>query len=91
MIGNIMEQTQIDKVKTTIVEYFVERAGVPQETLSTGDVTIESLGIDSLSMIEMLWEVEEKYGVQIQDLNALKGMTLDMLASFVSDLVPQAA
>jgi acyl carrier protein len=84
-----MDPIQTNEVKDMMVEYFVDHAGVSKEALASGDVKIESLGIDSLSMIEMLWVVEEKTGVHIDDMHALKDMTLDMLAEFIGKLVPR--
>lgn len=89
--ATMVDEARLSEVKSAIVEYFVDNAGVPRDQLSKGDVMIESLGIDSLSMIEMLWEVEERFGVHVDDIKALKGTTLDALALFVTRLVAKPA
>jgi acyl carrier protein len=76
------------EVKNAMIEYFVNSAGLPPEAVSSGDVKVEDLGIDSLSMIEMLWEVEEKYGLRVEDIKVLKGMTIDGMAEYISGLLP---
>ena len=71
-------------VKHAMVKYFVDSEGVPAEALADGNVVIETLNIDSLSMIEMLWVLEEKYGVRVEDLEPLKGTTLDGAAEYIT-------
>lgn len=83
-----MTSVQAADVKRAIVEHFVNNAGVAADRLASGDVLIQSLDIDSLGMIEMLWVVEEQYGVRIDDLKALDGITLDGLAEHIRALMP---
>lgn len=52
----------------------------------TEDATLESLGIDSLGTIELLWTVEERFGIEVpsepQDLE-----TLGDVVRFIDGLV----
>lgn len=43
-----------------------ERYGVPLEELS-GDTTMESLGIDSLGQIELMFDLEDHFNVRFGD------------------------
>ncbi len=79
-----MSTINADAIKAAMVDYLVERAGVQRALLARGDAPLSSLGVDSLATVEMLWELEEKFGVHIEDLSTLPGMTLDELALFVS-------
>ncbi len=51
-----------EKLKTMISEEF----SIPVEKL-TPDATIESLGIDSLSLIDFMFDVEDKLGLVMPD------------------------
>ena len=45
-------------------ELLIAEHGLQPECLND-DATLESLGIDSLGTIELLWLVEEKFGIQL--------------------------
>ncbi len=83
--------TQIAAIKQAMFTYFTETAGLSPAAVSDGSKRIEDLDIDSLSMIEMLWDVEEKSGVHIDDVGALKDMTLDQIAAFIAQQLPVEA
>ena len=62
-----------------------EDHAVPPERLRP-DATLEDLGIDSLGTIEMLWRVEERFGVEVpSEPPALS--TLGDVARYVDELV----
>ncbi len=82
------QATQIAAIKQAMFTYFTQTAGLSPEAVSDGSQRIENLDIDSLSMIEMLWDVEEKSGVHIDDVAALKDMTLDQIAEFIALQLP---
>ncbi len=48
-----------------ITAYLAEQLDVPAEDL-TMDTTFESLGIDSLDTVEMVMELEERLGVELE-------------------------
>jgi acyl carrier protein len=50
----------------TICEAIAERFGLPLERV-VPEATMESLNIDSLSMIEFMFEVEEKLGISLSE------------------------
>ena len=51
------------------------------------DTTLASLGIDSLGTIELLWTVEERYGIQLPT-EPVQGLdTLGDVVSFIDGLV----
>ena len=53
----------VDQIKT----YLVETAGVDPQKFDNQDLKVADLELDSLGLIEMLFEVEDKYGFQIPD------------------------
>ena len=48
-----------------ITAYLAEQLDVPQDEL-TMDTTFESLGIDSLDTVEMVMQLEEVLGVELE-------------------------
>lgn len=53
----------IDQIKN----YLVETVGVDPQKFENPDLKVADLELDSLGLIEMLFEVEDKYGFQIPD------------------------
>ena len=47
-----------------LIHLFVETFGISEDKLLP-DATLESLGLDSLAVIEFLFQIEDKFGIQI--------------------------
>jgi len=77
-------------IKEAMFTYFTQTAGLAPETVSDGSVLVESLDLDSLAIIEMLWDVEEKFGVHIDDVASLKNMSLDQVADVLAQALTTA-
>lgn len=76
----------LDRIRAVAIEKFeVDAASI------RNDVTFETLGIDSLSMVEMLFAVEDEFSIRIPAMAAEKLTCLDDLAVLVDQLVAQSA
>jgi acyl carrier protein len=51
-----------------LMEILVERAGLPREAV-TGDerATLETVGLDSLALLQLKAGIEDRYGVEIDE------------------------
>ncbi len=83
--------TEVSKeIKALIAEHF----GLDPSKLD-GATEIASLGIDSLSMIEFMFQMEERFSIQMVDSRAPMLTVADVVAEIeravVSQRVPQAA
>jgi len=76
-----MVQEDLDAL---IDKYLVEIAGVSKDKLFDRALRMSELGIDSLGVVEMLFEIEDRYGFHIDDAMKYKDMTL---GEVVADLV----
>ena len=52
------------------------------------EATLESLGLDSLAVIEFLFQIEDKFGIQIPD-QASPPNTLGEMVQLVTPLLPR--
>jgi acyl carrier protein len=50
-----------------IKSYLVESAGIDLQKFEDPELKVADLGLDSLGLIEMLFEVEDEHGFQIPD------------------------
>ncbi len=67
---------------------FVEAFGISEEKLLP-DATLESLGLDSLAIIEFMFQIEDKFGIQIPD-QANPPRTLGEMVQLIEPLLPAA-
>jgi len=72
-------------IKSMIAEHF----GIDIAKLSP-DTDIASLGIDSLSMIEFMFQMEEKFNVQMADTRAPLATVADVIAEIERAVAAQA-
>ena len=63
-----------------ISEYLSKQLDIPADSI-TEDTTFESLGVDSLDIVEMMMDLEENLGIELE-LND-KITTVGELAAFV--------
>ncbi|RZI44842.1 acyl carrier protein [Herbaspirillum sp. HC18] len=82
----VVEQSQKVKIKGMMVEYLMTVEGIPEEIAMNGETRVEDLGIDSLNIVEMLYMIEDKYGIRVDNLGVLKDMTIDAMAEFLNSL-----
>jgi len=54
-------------LKGVIQDYLVNVAEVDPEKFKQSDLTVADLQLDSLGLLEMLFEVEDRFGFQIQE------------------------
>ena len=64
-----------------IKQYLITRAKVDPAKFDRSEVKVADLGLDSLGLIEMLFEVEDKFGFQIADPMRYQSMTFDAMVA----------
>ncbi|MGZ5773271.1 acyl carrier protein [Ramlibacter sp.] len=69
-------------LNAVIVDYLTKNAGVDPAKFENPDLMVADLGLDSLGLVEMLFEVEDRFGFQIPDPMRFQAMTFaDMVAA----------
>ena len=75
-------------MNSDLIDLFVETFGISEDKLLP-DATLESLGLDSLAVIEFLFQIEDKFGIQIPD-QANPPRTLGEMVQMIEPLLPKA-
>lgn len=75
----------IDQIKT----YLVETAGVDPQKFENPELKVADLELDSLGLVEMLFEVEDQYGFQIPDPMVFLPMTFAEMVSTIDTMVQE--
>jgi acyl carrier protein len=68
--------------ESELLDLIAQEAIIPRETL-TREATLADLGISSLDVITMLFELEEKYGVVIEEADMPQMSTLGEMVDFL--------
>lgn len=58
---------QVKMLSNLIKSFLIESAEVDPAKFDQPDLMVSDLALDSLGLIEMLFEIEDKYGFQIPD------------------------
>jgi acyl carrier protein len=74
-------------MNTDLMQLFAQTFEINKERLLP-EATLESLGLDSLAVIEFLFQIEDKFGIQIPD-QASPPSTLGEMTQLVTPLLPR--
>ncbi|MDR7306109.1 acyl carrier protein [Rhodoferax saidenbachensis] len=75
----------IDQIK----KYLVETAGTDPQKFENPDLKVSDLDLDSLGLVEMLFEVEDKYGFQIPDPMIFLPMSFSEMVAAIEAMVQE--
>lgn len=72
-------------MNSDLINLFAETFGIAEEKLLPR-ATLESLGLDSLAVIEFLFQIEDQFHIQIPD-QANPPRTLDEMVQLIEPLI----
>lgn len=72
-----------------IKNYLVETAGTDPTKFENPELKVADLGLDSLGLVEMLFEIEDKYGFQIPDPMVFLPMTFTEMVAAIDTMVQE--
>lgn len=70
----------------TIQDILVDKFALDRATL-TPDVALDRLGIDSLAVLEMLFDIEDRFGLKIKEDTPKSFATLQDVVVYIDSLV----
>ena len=76
-------------MNSDLINLFAQTFGIAEDKLLPG-ATLESLGLDSLAVIEFLFQIEDQFHIQIPD-QASPPRTLDEMVQLIEPLMPRGA
>jgi len=68
------------EISEKVIAVLADKGKVEKDQINMGSSLVDDLGMDSLDAVEMVFEFEEQYGIQIPD-EAIQGF------KFVRDIV----
>lgn len=70
----------------TLMEILVRDYGVAREQV-TSEATLATLGLDSLSLLELMFKIEDCYGVKITDDTPTDLVTVNDVVRYIDGLI----
>lgn len=74
-------------LRQLIDNFLLERAEISREKLADPTLKMVDLGIDSLGIVEMLFEVEDQYGIHVEDVMKFQSMTLNDVVLYMEQII----
>jgi acyl carrier protein len=68
-------------LRQIIKDFVIRQFGVDPAVFDRPDLKVADLGLDSLGVVEMLFEVEDLYGFQVDDPARYGGMSFDEMVA----------
>jgi acyl carrier protein len=68
-------------LRQLIQNYLINETGIEASKFDNPDLTVAEFGLDSLGVVEMLFEVEDQYGFQIEDPLRFTTMTFNAMVA----------
>jgi acyl carrier protein len=82
-----MMNKEMSVLREIIDEFLLAQGTVTPEQLADPSIKVTELGLDSLGVVEMLFEVEDRYGIHLDDVMQFKDMTLNEVVSHMEKIV----
>jgi acyl carrier protein len=76
-------------IEAQVKEIIMNKLGVEMEQITDEASFIEDLGADSLDTVELVMELEDKFGIEIPDADAEKIRTVRDAVAYLQKHVPQ--
>jgi acyl carrier protein len=73
-----------------LIDILVRDYCVPREQISP-EATLTTLGLDSLSLLELMFKIEDRYGVKIKDDTPTDLVTVDDVIRYIDGLIARNA
>jgi acyl carrier protein len=74
-------------LREIVDKFLIEQANIAPDKLTDPSLKMVDMGIDSLGVVEMLFEIEDRYGVHIEDAMRFQNMTLNEVVAHMEQLV----
>lgn len=72
-----------EEIRSSLADIVNDLAGVAVEDVQLEKSFVDDLGVDSLSMVEIIYECEERFGVEIPDEDAKNLKTVGDAVSYI--------
>ena len=80
-------KAKISMLREVVDKFLLAQGGMTPEKLADPAIKMSDLGLDSLGIVEMLFEVEDRYGIRVDDVMQFQQMTLNEVVAHMEQIV----
>ena len=73
------------QLEQSVREFLVDTAGIDAALIADPARKVTDLGLDSLGIVELLFDVEDRFGVRVDDPATIKDFTVAQLVAFFGE------
>ncbi len=77
--------SKVDNIEQEVIKIIADNQGKKIEEISVDSRFAEDLGVDSLSTVEIMMEIEKEFGVDIPDEEATKIKKVADVVNYIKD------
>jgi acyl carrier protein len=74
-------------LRQVIDDFLLAQENFSPEKLADRDIKMADLGLDSLGVVEMLFEIEDRYGIHVEDVMQFQHMTLNEVVAHMEKII----
>ncbi len=74
-------------LRQVIDDFLLTQTSIGPEKLADPQLKMVDLGLDSLGVVEMLFEVEDRYGVHLDNVMQFQNMTLNEVVAHMEKII----
>lgn len=78
-----MAKTDRDTVKTQVKQILADQLDLDMEEIKERALLTDDLGIDSFSSIEIIYDLEDKFGIEIPEKDLADVKTVDDIVTYI--------
>lgn len=77
-----MNKPDMESIRKLLQEFLTEKFDIPAEQ-ATSDAPLRDLGLDSMLVLDVILEAEDRLGVKLDDLTIPRNATLSDVAAMI--------
>lgn len=77
--------SNVDNIEQKVIKIIADNQGKKIEEISVDSRFAEDLGVDSLSTVEIMMEIEKEFGVDVPDEEATKIKKVADIVNYIKD------
>jgi acyl carrier protein len=78
-----MDESKIKNTEKKVIDILSGYFNVSSENIKPSSRLVEDLGIDSMSLVELIFELKEQFGVEIKKEDIVKIRTIKDVTDFI--------
>ena len=93
MVQNNLEEARLNEsvsdIEKKVIQVIANLLHLDEKNISSEMLLVEDLGMDSFAAVEMLFNIEDQYGLEIPDEELVNLKTVKDVTDYIVDILPK--